>query len=383
MELKFKQLPFTPEQGQVIYIESEYNEKLNKFIRNHYESLKSDFAEKGLRFCYLPLLAEETIRYNAPYVGRERLKQLASQVPSLSKFAIGADNIEPSLAFAINLPVTDESGNIILQCVPIRTKWYMPTTLTFQNLINEIKSIQKVQYDRYIKVDRIRKAKDALDAKKEEEKRAKWIAEMNLFRQKEQKHPEEAKDNTEDVRFSISISPGSLDADDTFDEESLELIESIRKKIEALRNKGVNTMILHSLIDEGEKISRLKITKDYRIFLTDYNNKEIKMTPLPKAVFFLFLRHPEGIAFKCLMDYSKELERIYKRLNDGELDSSQYQSIYRIADPFDNSINEKCARIREAFVSCIDERLAKNYFVTGMRGEPKRITLDRSMVIWE
>ena len=47
MELKFKSLPFTPEQGQVIYIESEYNKKLNKFIRNHYESLKSDFAEKG------------------------------------------------------------------------------------------------------------------------------------------------------------------------------------------------------------------------------------------------------------------------------------------------------------------------------------------------
>ena len=44
MELKFKQLPFTPEQGQVIYIESEYNKKLNKFIRNNYESLKSDFA---------------------------------------------------------------------------------------------------------------------------------------------------------------------------------------------------------------------------------------------------------------------------------------------------------------------------------------------------
>lgn len=29
MELKFKSLPFTPEQGEVIYIESEYNEKLN------------------------------------------------------------------------------------------------------------------------------------------------------------------------------------------------------------------------------------------------------------------------------------------------------------------------------------------------------------------
>ena len=83
MELKFKSLPFTPERGQVIYIESEYNEKLNKFIRNHYESLKSDFAEKGLRFCYLPLLAEETIRYNAPYVGKERPKQFFFNLQSL------------------------------------------------------------------------------------------------------------------------------------------------------------------------------------------------------------------------------------------------------------------------------------------------------------
>jgi hypothetical protein len=118
MELKFKQLPFTPEQGQVIYIESEYNKKLNKFIRNNYASLKSDFATKVLQFCYLPLLAEGTIRYNAPYVGKERLKYMASQVPSLAKYAIGMDSIEPSLAFAIDLPVTDESGIIILYAYP-------------------------------------------------------------------------------------------------------------------------------------------------------------------------------------------------------------------------------------------------------------------------
>ena len=98
--------------------------------------------------------------WTAPYVGKERLKDMVSQVPSLAKYAIGVESIEPSLVFAINLPVTDESGNIILQCVPIRTKWYIPTTFTFLKLINEIKSIQTVQYDRYIKVDRIRLAMD-------------------------------------------------------------------------------------------------------------------------------------------------------------------------------------------------------------------------------
>jgi hypothetical protein len=83
------------------------------------------------------------------------------------------------------------------------------------------------------------------------------------------------------------------------------------------------------------------------------------------------------------MDYFTELENIYENLNDGKLDTSKCLSILRLTNPLNNSINEKCARIREAFVTRIDERLAKNYFVTGVRGEPKRITLDRSLVIWE
>jgi hypothetical protein len=110
---------------------------------------------------------------------------------------------------------------------------------------------------------------------------------------------------------------------------------------------------------------------------------EIKMTALNKAVFILFLKHPEGIRFKELSDCALELRYIYERISHITDYDKLHESVSRIADPCNNSINEKCARIREAFVSCIDERLAKNYFVTGMRGEPKRITLDRSMVIWE
>jgi hypothetical protein len=48
-----------------------------------------------------------------------------------------------------------------------------------------------------------------------------------------------------------------------------------------------------------------------------------------------------------------------------------------------NSINEKCARIRSAFIREFDESLAKNYFVTGERGEPKKISLPRDLVVWE
>ena len=48
-----------------------------------------------------------------------------------------------------------------------------------------------------------------------------------------------------------------------------------------------------------------------------------------------------------------------------------------------NSINEKCARIRAAFVNKFDEHLAKNYYITGNRGGVKKITLPRDLVVWE
>ena len=59
------------------------------------------------------------------------------------------------------------------------------------------------------------------------------------------------------------------------------------------------------------------------------------------------------------------------------------KSIQALCDPTQNAINEKCTRIREAFVAKFDERLAQHYFVTGKRGEPKRIQLQRSLVVWE
>ena len=54
-----------------------------------------------------------------------------------------------------------------------------------------------------------------------------------------------------------------------------------------------------------------------------------------------------------------------------------------VTNPIKNSINEKCARIREAFLTRFDERLAQHYIITGKRGEPKRIPLSQDIIIWE
>lgn len=59
------------------------------------------------------------------------------------------------------------------------------------------------------------------------------------------------------------------------------------------------------------------------------------------------------------------------------------QSIEDVTNPLLNSINEKCARIRGAFVGQFDDHMARHYYIDGLRGEAKKISLPRELVIWE
>ena len=164
---------------------------------------------------------------------------------------------------------------------------------------------------------------------------------------------------------------------------SLTLLEDMDVRVQKLRSKGLNEWTFRGLFKTKAQLSRLVVTKDYRILLPDYNDIEVKMEPLVKAVYILFLRHPEGIVFKGLMDYREELLGIYRTLKPMGLSKRTIQSIEDVTNPLLNSINEKCARIRSAFVKKFDEGLAMNYFVTGERGEAKKVILPRDLVVWE
>lgn len=131
------------------------------------------------------------------------------------------------------------------------------------------------------------------------------------------------------------------------------------------------------------KISRLTITKDYSLILSDYNNKEVKMEPLVKSVYLLYLNHPEGIAFKTLPSFRNELTRIYSKLRPYGLNNQAIKSIEDVTNPLLNSINEKCSRIRAAFMAQVDSSLVDQYYIVGKSGEPKKIMLPRNLIIWE
>ena len=113
------------------------------------------------------------------------------------------------------------------------------------------------------------------------------------------------------------------------------------------------------------KLSRLQITKDYRFFLVDYDNKEVELQPVHKAVYLLFLAHPEGIEFKRLREYREELTRYYMataKLLDKE---KIVEGVDHLVNPLDNAINEKCSRIKKVFFDMMDEYVASYYIISG------------------
>ena len=159
--------------------------------------------------------------------------------------------------------------------------------------------------------------------------------------------------------------------DRTPEEIAAELSQLVRELVAAGRNdlllRSIGVSVLEELRIEAAKsrLSRLLITKDYRIILVDYNNKEVEMTPVHKAVYLLFLNHPEGIEFKKLSEYRDELLRYYMataRLMDKQ---TIIESVDMLVNPLNNSINEKCSRIKSIFLNMMNQYTANYYIISG------------------
>lgn len=181
--------------------------------------------------------------------------------------------------------------------------------------------------------------------------------------------------------FHISR-PEIKDEEDAFDAEMKEMAEDVRQKIRDLVMSDFSVEVIERWIQEAVRPSRIKISGNYRIFLTDYG-KEIKLKQLPKALFLFFLKHEEGCRIKELQDYREELLSIYNKLTIFDNQQDNANRIDQLVDPLGTSFIEKCSIIKKAFVTVISDARAKPYYIFGEKGGAKRISLDRSLVDWE
>lgn len=151
-----------------------------------------------------------------------------------------------------------------------------------------------------------------------------------------------------------------------------EMALEVKRLTEQLAAEGRKDLLLRAigvpLLEElrieaarGE-LSRLVITEDYRFVLADYH-QEVELQPVHKAVYLLFLAHPEGIEFKRLADYRQELTELYMRTARWMDREKVVESVDKLTNPLDNAINEKCSRIKKAFMDLMDEYRASYYII--------------------
>ena len=157
----------------------------------------------------------------------------------------------------------------------------------------------------------------------------------------------------------------------TEEEVALEVRRLTEQLVRAERKdlvlKAIGVPLLEELRIEAArgKLSRLVITDDYRFILADYNNTEVELQPVHKAVYLLFLNHPEGIEFKQLAEYREELLSLYMKTARWMDKEKIVESVDKLVDPLDNAINEKCSRIKKVFLDLMDEYRASYYIISG------------------
>jgi hypothetical protein len=116
------------------------------------------------------------------------------------------------------------------------------------------------------------------------------------------------------------------------------------------------------------------------MYLTDYGNLEIKMPALEKALYLLFLRHPEGIYLSTLNEYRQELYDLYARIsNRGDMEDMR-KRIDEMTNILRDQPSVKISRIKKAFTDALGNALAEHYIIQGENAERKSIKLDRKLV---
>lgn len=183
------------------------------------------------------------------------------------------------------------------------------------------------------------------------------------------------------------FSPNTFSRDTSMplDKETQKIIDDLNIQLQNLNDTGHFLTLLPLIEQELEKyksrldfpVSDLHIDEQYRIFLKDYNNKEVKLSHLSKSIYFLFLMKGE-IHLNDFQNYKWELLTIYKHISNQENLDKMKSTIENLVFNENKELYVHFSRIKSAFCSVIADGFAMNYYIRGDKNKPKKIFLDPS-----
>ena len=149
------------------------------------------------------------------------------------------------------------------------------------------------------------------------------------------------------------------------------------------RKFGITIDDLYVILRSRVKLSRLTISTSNRLYLTDFDNKEVKMDDLTKAVYFFYLRHRDGASLKELQDHEDEILKYYLGITGRDDLNKIKASVKALLDPYANNLNVSLSRIKKAFCKAAGDKAAPFYYIDGPAGGTRKVHLDSDLIIWE
>ena len=147
------------------------------------------------------------------------------------------------------------------------------------------------------------------------------------------------------------------------DEDAASIVAQIKSLLKQLRTKGATDKEIDSLLIEEDKSGRAYIDSTGMLVLPDEGNVRIKLTPMERTLYILFLRYPAGINADELWRYWDELCDIYGS-----------QTVYDDKDLIEDAVEGICdeekvtwytnvSRIKRKVSEKLGKRAAEQYII--------------------
>lgn len=174
----------------------------------------------------------------------------------------------------------------------------------------------------------------------------------------------------------------SYNKDLSYGQEAFEMLNELNRLARELIKNGVPQSRINEAVSILPDLKELYITRDYRILLVDYGNVEIELDPKTKALYFLFLRHKEGLYRKDLYQLGDELAMIIQAItHTKELSTPKKKAIDNlISKTKSQSFDDSCAKIKKEFLKVMEEQTASYYYIHGEKNQQRGIMLPRYLV---
>lgn len=147
------------------------------------------------------------------------------------------------------------------------------------------------------------------------------------------------------------------------DEDTASIAAQIKTLLRQLRKKGATDKEIDFLLAEEEKPGKVYIDTKGRLVLPDAGNIKIRLTPMERTLYVLFLRHPDGINADELWRYWDELCEIYGSHTVYDDPNLVEDAVEGICDEEKAAWYTNVSRIKRKIADRLGKRAAGQYII--------------------